>query len=113
MENAFRLRRASILRLHLGGRVDGFFVWVLQAVLDEGVALLAQHVDVELRAARLAEQKAVQERNGDVAIGAALAHDILAGVLLDRAILAVLGPRRRTRTPAEHGKNSSSHHGSV
>src|SRR5262249_47540428 len=51
-------------------------------------------IDVELRASRLAEQVAVQERDGDVAIGAALAHHVLAGILLDRAVLAVLRPRR-------------------
>ena len=67
------------------------------ATLDGVVALFVQNVEIELRASRFSEEKSAQESDGDVAIGAAFAHDVLAGKLLDGAILAVLRPCRRNR----------------
>jgi histidine triad (HIT) family protein len=70
--------RRNALVLHLGHCVHCAFGGVVQTPLDEVIALLVQDVEVELRTARLAEQITVQKGNRDIAIHAALAHDVLA-----------------------------------
>src|SRR5215475_2769949 len=83
------------LALDLGRRVHGLVPRVVETVLDEVVALLAQGIDVERRATRLAEEKPVQEGYDDVSINATLTHHVLARKLLDGAVLGVLRPYRR------------------
>src|SRR3974390_2962247 len=78
------IRQASALDLHHD--VLRLRVGVVEALLDEGVGLLPQGIEVELRRSRFSDQVAVQERDRDVAVSSALAHDVLAGVLLDAAV---------------------------
>jgi hypothetical protein len=56
----------STLDLH--HRVDGFIVRIVEASLQEGVCLFLQGIQIEFRAATLAEQKAVQEGYSDITI---------------------------------------------
>src|SRR5262249_3395899 len=74
----------------LGHCVQGLLVRIDQTMLDEFVALVVKNINVEFGVSRLAEQKSPQERNRDVAVGAALPHNILARILFDRAVPSVL-----------------------
>jgi hypothetical protein len=84
--------------------IDGFLAGVIQTIFDEGDGLLVQHVGVEVRASRLAQQKSVQERDGNIAIIPVLAHYVFAGVLMDRAGAGTL---RRSQGYAEPGQKES------
>src|SRR5262249_4039892 len=81
----------------LGHCVQGLLVRIDQTMLDEFVALVVKNINVEFGASRLAEQKSPQERNRDVAVGAALPHNILACILFDRAVPSVLSCGRIRR----------------
>src|SRR3954466_14220088 len=93
------------LFLELCHDIGGLALRIVEAFLDEGAGLFFQDFDVELRAARLAEQIAVQESDRDLAAGVGLAQDVLASEQFHRAVGC--GLRRRCRdakASQQHGR---------
>src|SRR5215469_2361555 len=83
---------AAFLTLYLCHRLDSMFAGIVQAIFNERARLFVQIVDVEGGASGFSQQITVQKGNGDIAVAAVLAHNVLTAILFDRAAIGVLRP---------------------